>query len=493
MKNRIILPLFFCITCCLQTVTAQHSPNYEFRGVWVASVENIDWPSKRNLPVAQQKEEFIRLLDMHQANGMNAIVMQIRPAGDALYPSQYEPWSEYLTGKQGLPPNPYYDPLEFMISETHKRGMEFHAWLNPYRAVFNILKSSVAPSHISRIHPEWFLVYGDKKYFNPGLPEVMEHTVRVVKDILTRYDVDAIHMDDYFYPYRIAGKEFPDQQTFQKYGNGLSKDDWRRSNCDSIIVQLYRAIRSTNPRVKFGISPFGVWRNKSQDPMGSETKAGQTNYDDLYADILLWLEKGWIDYVTPQLYWERGHKLADYDVLLKWWNDHAYEKQVYIGMGIYRAGNNEAWKNKNELPGQIRELRKYKTTQGSVYFNSRVFEKNPNGWNDSLRNNYYHYPALIPPMPWINNDAPEQPVLHRKSATEIEASYNGNLKLKGFGLFVLPQEKELKFINTQLVQIILSSKSAVIDLTKVRDGAGKKIYIATIDTNNNVSELKELK
>lgn len=493
MKNRIILPLLFSIACCMQTATAQQSPNYEFRGVWVATVENIDWPSKRGIPVAQQKEEFIRLLDMHQANGMNAIVMQIRPAGDAFYPSQYEPWSEYLTGKQGLPPNPYYDPLEFMITETHKRGMEFHAWLNPYRAVFNILKSSVAPSHVTKIHPEWFLVYGDKKYFNPGLPEVREHTVRVVKDILTRYNIDAIHMDDYFYPYKIAGKEFPDEATFQKYGKGMSKAEWRRSNCDSIIVDLHRAILTTNPRVKFGISPFGVWRNKSQDPMGSDTKAGTTNYDDLYADILLWLEKGWIDYVTPQLYWERGHKVADYDVLLKWWNDHAYGKQVYIGMGIYRAGSNEAWKSKTELPNQLRELRKYKGTQGSIYFNSRVFEKNPNGWNDTLRNNFYHYPALIPPMPWINNDIPEQPVLHKKSATEIEATYNGNLQLKGFGLFVLPQDKELKFINTQLVQIILSNKSAVIDLTRVRDGAGKKIYIAAIDINNNVSDLKELK
>ena len=279
---------------------------------------------QKNLSVVEQKASFIRLLDLHQSNGMNAIVMQIRPTGDAFYPSQYEPWSEYLTGKQGLPPNPYYDPLEFMIMETHKRGMEFHAWLNPYRAVFNVFKSSVAPSHITKIHPEWFVIYGDKKYFNPGLPEVRKHTVRVVKDLLNRYDIDAIHMDDYFYPYRIAGKEFPDQKTYEKFGAGLSKDNWRRSNCDSIIVDINTVIKQTNPRVKFGISPFGVWRNKSQDPMGSNTKAGQTNYDDLYADILLWLSKGWIDYVTPQLYWERGHSLADYDVLLKWWNENGY-------------------------------------------------------------------------------------------------------------------------------------------------------------------------
>ncbi len=493
MKNwRIIFTLLFVVGSAFIS-TAQYSSNYEFRGVWVASVENIDWPSKKNLTVAQQKEEFIKLLDMHQANGMNAIVMQIRPAGDALYPSQYEPWSEYLTGKQGLPPNPYYDPLEFMISETHKRGMEFHAWLNPYRAVFNIAKSSISPSHLTKIHPEWFVVYGDKKYFNPGLPSVRQHTVRIVKDMLERYDVDAIHMDDYFYPYRITGKEFPDQKTFEQYGGKLNKEDWRRSNCDSIIVQLYRTIRSTNPRVKFGISPFGVWRNKSQDPMGSDTKAGQTNYDDLYADILLWLHKGWIDYVTPQLYWERGHKLADYDVLLKWWNEHGYGKHIYIGQGIYRAGTNQAWRNKNELPAQIQELRKYKTTQGSIYFNSKVFEKNPNGWNDSLRNHYYYYPALVPPMPWINNDTPEQPVLGKRTGNEIELSYGGSLKIKGFGLFTLDKNMEVKFINGQLVQLILTSKSALVDLSKVPDATGKRICVATIDINNNVSALMEIK
>jgi uncharacterized lipoprotein YddW (UPF0748 family) len=471
---------------------SQTNKNYEFRGVWVASVENIDWPSKKNISVPDQKAEFIRLLDMHQQNGMNAVIVQVRPAGDALYPSQYEPWSEYLTGKQGLPPNPYYDPLEFMIAETHKRGMEFHAWLNPYRAVFNIIKSSIAPTHLTKIHPEWFVVYGTTKYFNPGLPEVREHTVRIVKDLVARYDIDAIHMDDYFYPYRISGKEFPDQKTFEQFGNGLTKDNWRRSNCDSIIVQLQRAIRATNPRVKFGISPFGVWRNKSQDPMGSDTKAGQTNYDDLYADILLWLEKGWIDYVTPQLYWERGHKLADYDVLLKWWNEHGYGKHIYIGMGIYRAGTNEAWKNKNEIPNQIKALRAYNTTQGSVYFNSKVFERNPNGWNDSLRNNYYYYPALVPPMPWLNNDSPEQPTLE-KSGNNITLTYTGKLQIKGFGVFVLPPDKEVKFINSQLVQVVITNKAATIDLTNVPDSKDKRICVATVDINNNISPLLELK
>ncbi|MGN6616748.1 MAG: glycoside hydrolase family 10 protein, partial [Ilyomonas sp.] len=297
---------------------AQTSPKYEFRAVWVATVENIDWPSRKGLSTEEQKAEFIRLLDMNKRNGMNAIIMQIRPVADAFYPSPFEPWSEYLTGKQGVAPNPYYDPLKFMIEETHKRGMEFHAWLNPYRAVFNIYKSSVAPNHITRTHPEWFLNYGDKKYFDPGQPEAMEFVAKVVKDIVSRYDLDGIHMDDYFYPYRIPGKDFPDNKTYLKYGDGLTKDDWRRSNCDSIIKLIHDVIIDTKPMVKFGISPFGVWRNKSKDPMGSDTRAGVTNYDDLYADILLWLKEGWIDYVAPQLYWEIGHPLCDYETLLNW-------------------------------------------------------------------------------------------------------------------------------------------------------------------------------
>ena len=334
---KILISGLFTWLLISQAVFAQNPPQYEFRAVWIATVENIDWPSKKALPVAQQKAEFIKLLDMHKRNGMNAVVMQIRPVTDAFYPSQYEPWSEYLTGRQGLPPSPYYDPLEFMINETHKRGMEFHAWVNPYRAVFNIKLSSVSPTHVTRLFPKWFLTYGSKKYFDPGLPEAREHVTRVIRDVVERYDLDAIHFDDYFYPYKIPGKEFPDQASFARYGNGMAKDDWRRSNVDTIIKMLSETIKSVNPRVKFGISPFGVWRNKSKDPMGSNTRAGVTNYDELYADILLWLREGWIDYVAPQLYWEIGFPLADYTVLLDWWSRYSYGKQVYIGHGIYRT------------------------------------------------------------------------------------------------------------------------------------------------------------
>jgi uncharacterized lipoprotein YddW (UPF0748 family) len=399
---RFLFLSFLLIACCLLPVDSFAQTKPEFRGVWVATVDNIDWPSKGNYYSDSQKVEFIKLLDMHQQNGMNALIVQIRPATDAFYPSQYEPWSEFLTGKQGQPPMPYYDPLEFMIAETHKRGLEFHAWMNPYRAVFNIERSSVAANHITKIHPEWFLTYGDKKYFDPGNKDVQQYVTNVVSDVVRRYAVDAVHFDDYFYPYRIAGKEFPDDTKYQQYGNVMNKEDWRRSNVDSIILMLSRAIKKENPKCQFGISPFGVWRNEDKDPAnGSKTKAGQTNYDDLYADILLWLRNGWIDYVAPQLYWEFGHKAAPYEVLLDWWGKHTYGRNCYIGLGIYRANSNSAWKDITQLPRQIEALRNTPNIQGMIFFSSRSFNNNPNGWSDSLRLEYFKEPAKVPEMEWL--------------------------------------------------------------------------------------------
>jgi len=387
----------------LSLLTATAQPQYEFRGVWIASVANIDWPLPRQYNPEDQRKEFIRQLDMHQRNGMNAVIVQIRPSSDAFYPSPYEPWSQWLTGVQGKAPVPYWDPLQFMIEESHKRGFEFHAWLNPYRANSAIGKASIAPNHITRLHPEWFLEYDGKLYFDPGNKHGQHWVTDVVRDIVSRYDIDAIHMDDYFYPYRVPGKEFPDSKSYALYGNGLSKADWRRSNTDSIIVGLNRVIKETKPWVKFGISPFGVWRNKSQDPMGSPTQGGLTNYDDLYADILLWTRNGWIDYVIPQLYWEMGHPKVAFETLIDWWSQHTYGRHMYIGHGIYRAleKNSKAWQDPNQLPRQLQVLRETPNVHGSAYFSSRSFNSNPNGWNDSLQNNYYRTPAQVPPMEWL--------------------------------------------------------------------------------------------
>ncbi len=385
--------LFILTSIC---TNAQQVPKPEFRGVWVATVDNIDWPNITTIYSEIQKASFIKLLNMHKNNGLNAVIVQVRPAADAFYPSPFEPWSQWLTGVQGQAPFPYYDPLAFMITETHKRGMEFHAWLNPYRAVNNIKKPNIAYNHITKLHPEWFITYGEKKYFDPGNKQAQAFVNNIVKDIVTRYKVDAIHLDDYFYPYKLPGKEFGDFNSFYKYGNGLSKEDWRRSNTDSIIVQLSRTIKAINKNCRFGISPFGVWRNAGVDSTGSNTMAGQTNYDDLYADILLWLRMGWIDYVAPQLYWETGHKLADFNVLADWWAKNTYGKDCYIGIGYYRAGSNAAWRDKNQLPAQIKKIRSLSTLKGMAFYSSKVFEKNPNGWNDSLRLNYFNNSKLRP-------------------------------------------------------------------------------------------------
>lgn len=407
MAKRIIIGICLLSFCC--NLFAQKPPKRELRAVWIATVENIDWPSRKGLPSQQQQQELIDLLDAQKRMGMNAVVLQVRPVADAFYFSPFEPWSEYLTGRQGQAPNPYYDPLAFAITEAHKRGMEFHAWFNPYRAVFNTRRSSIASNHITRLHPEWFVTYGDTKYFDPGIPEVRNYVTQVIKDVVKRYDIDAVHFDDYFYPYRIPGKDFPDYNSYRKYGNGMRQDDWRRHNVDTIIQMLSQVIKAEKPYVKFGISPFGVWRNIDRDPEGSQTRGGQTNYDDLYADVLKWLKKGWIDYVTPQLYWEFGHRLVGYQVLVNWWNDHAYGKHVYIGHGAYRLKSNAAWSDPYELPRQVLTNRNLPHVEGSMFFSAKSFANNPLGIVDTFQNHLFKTPALVPEMPWLGGKAPFSP------------------------------------------------------------------------------------
>lgn len=489
-----ILIIVFCLLFSCH-IFSQKSPQYEFRAVWIATVANIDWPSRKGLPSEEQKEEFIRLADMHKKNGMNAIIMQIRPVADAFYPSRYEPWSEYLTGTQGLPPDPYYDPLQFMIEETHKRGMEFHAWINPYRAVFNVNRSSVAASHVTRLFPQWFVTYGNTKYFDPGLPEVREHVNNIVRDLAERYDLDAIHFDDYFYPYHIPGREFPDEVSYAKYGNGIDRGDWRRNNADTIIKMIGETIKRANPRVKFGISPFGVWRNSSKDPRGSESRAGITNYDDLYADILLWLQKGWIDYVAPQLYWETTHKVVGFNLLLDWWADNTYGRQLYAGHGIYRAleSRSGAWKNRNELPNQIKAVRANQNVAGSIYFSSSSFSGNPNGWCDSLQNNYYKNPALIPPMKWIDSIPPLGPLVENLNEDLVRLYYRGAEPIKGFALYTLSPGQPEDINNAALAAVVVANKTIDISLSTIPSVSGDRIFASAIDRNNNVSKWVQLR
>ena len=403
MKKGHFLLLFIILSWSVQ---AQKNPLREFRAAWVATVANIDWPSRKDLSTEEQKREIIYLFDLLKQNNFNAVIVQIRPVADAFYASPYEPWSRYLTGTQGVAPDPYYDPLAFMIEEAHKRCLEFHAWFNPYRALMNAYKNPNPPNHVTRKHYQWFVNYGKKKYFNPGIPEVQDYCVKIVSDVVKRYDVDAIHMDDYFYPYRIGRSEFPDLNTYRRFNpKNLSRDDWRRDNVNQLVKRLNTTIKGIKPYVKFGISPFGVWRNASRDSLrGSYTNAGQTNYDDLFADVLIWQEKGWIDYCLPQLYWETGHSAADFATLIRWWNKNAFNRHMYIGHGIYKLGNRKpAWQNLKEIEHQIRETRRYGHIQGSAFYSIKFLKRNIFGINQMFRNKVYQDPALLPRMSWLPN------------------------------------------------------------------------------------------
>lgn len=493
----IFASFFFVFSCIF--AQAQH-PKKEFRGVWVATVNNIDWPSKPGLSSDEQKQEVIRILDKHRQNGMNAIVFQVRPCADAFYPSKLEPWSRYLSGEPGKAPVPYYDPLEFWIEETHKRGMEFHAWCNPYRVSQNA-SEPLAGNHIAFEHPDWIINYGNKLYYDPGHPEVRKFVTAVISDLVTRYDVDAIHFDDYFYPYRIAGKEFPDDDSFSKYNaeNFADRADWRRHNVDAIIQMLSQSIKSAKPWVKFGISPFGVWRNKKSDPRGSDTNAGQTNYDDLYADILKWQEQNWIDYVTPQLYWHMGHPAADFKTLCDWWDEHAYGKEVYIGQGAYRIdakSKDEAWTKGGEIEKQIEYLRQKKNISGSTYFSSKSFDQQLFGLTENLRGNYYKYRAIVPPMSWIDNEAPAKPRLKQKSGKRIEwKNAKSSDEMNQAELTVVYLNKKGEKLNSEDGRFVFEIVSGN-ELRFVNQKGKKQVYeirISSLDRNNNESELSNKK
>lgn len=386
--------LLFCMSFSAVTSSskvkekAKPKQQKEFRGVWVASVGNIDWPSKKGLSVEQQKREYLDILDNVERWNMNAVVVQVKPTGDSFYPSKYSPWSEYLTGKQGV--NPGYDPLKFMVEEAHKRGIEFHAWFNPYRLAVSTNRSKLASDSIVFSNPSWIVEYAGKLYLNPGVPEVDDYVVDSIMEVVKNYDIDAVHMDDYFYPYKEKNQEYPDNETYKKYGGKFySKEDWRRNNVNQLIEKLSKNMKKTKPNVKLGISPFGVWRNKSTDPIkGSDTRAGVQNYDDLYADILLWVDKGWIDYVVPQIYWHQGFNLADYDTLVNWWSSAVIgsKTDLYIGQAAYKVKD---WKNSSELINQIDYNRGFSEVKGSIFFSYKSLLDNPKNVTNMLKDGPY--------------------------------------------------------------------------------------------------------
>ncbi|GGF32521.1 glycoside hydrolase family 10 protein [Echinicola rosea] len=376
------------------------APEREMRGVWIASVANIDWPTASTDSFEQQQRDFIKILDFYKQRNFNAVFVQIRAAGDAFYPSKLAPWSRYLTGKEGKAPATVMDPLKWMVQAAHERGMEFHAWLNPYRASFNLNVDELSPAHDYYQHPEWMVKYGSKLYYNPGLPAVRTHLTEIVKEVTRNYDVDGIHFDDYFYPYKINGIEFDDKKAFKKYNNDLSLADWRRSNVDQLIQAVSSVIKDEKPWVQFGVSPFGVWRNASVDPRGSATKAGHTNYDDLYADPMVWMKNGWVDYIAPQIYWSLDFPAASYKTLIKWWSDNAHGTKIYVGNASYkiRSDADNSWDSSFEIPNQVALARNTPGIKGNVFFRAKSMMGNNRDVANLLLQNNYTTPVLTPAL-----------------------------------------------------------------------------------------------
>ncbi|MBP6424634.1 MAG: family 10 glycosylhydrolase [Flavobacterium sp.] len=386
-------------------------PKNEFRAVWIATVANIDWPKNSTDPVEKQKSDFIEILETYKKLHYNAVIVQIRSNGDAFYPSELAPWSRNLTAKEGKAPTPYYDTLEWMIAQAHLRGLEFHAWLNPFRATSGTNKEIISAKHDLNKHPEWMIKYAGKYYYNPALPEVQNHLTKIVEEVVHKYDVDAIHFDDYFYPYTVEGEKFNDTDSFNKYSNGVELADWRRNNVNTFIKQISISIKKIKPWVQFGISPFGVWRNQSVDPRGSDTQAGQTNYDDLFADPLVWMENNWIDYILPQLYWSLDHPKASYTKLLKWWSENSKNAAIYVGNGSYKIKSDadKKWDSPFEIPNQIDYTRSFNNVQGNAFFSAKWFLNKNQEVTQLLAENQYKFhaiPAAVPNFKKLVLDVP---------------------------------------------------------------------------------------
>ena len=375
-------------------------PKREFRGAWIHVIGQSQY---KDMNPGEMRLYLTGLLDSLKVCNVNAVIFQIRPTADAFYYSEIEPWSRYLTGVQGQAPSEDFDPMAFMIQECHKRGLEFHAWMNPYRVTASS-NDELVDEHVYWKHPEWFVRYGNQIYFDPGLPESRTYICQVVEDVVRRYDIDAIHMDDYFYPYPIAGEVFPDNESFARYASiqGFTPDqraDWRRDNVNLLIEKIKYTIVRTKPWVRFGISPFGIYRNKKDTPdaSGSDTR-GLQNYADLYADVLLWTEKAWVDYLIPQVYWEIGHSAADYAALIPWWAMKKNGGHLYIGQDVVRTmqAADSRTEGANQLPSKMSQLRSFPAIDGNCWWPAYRVTDNFMGMADSLKNNYQTYPALVP-------------------------------------------------------------------------------------------------
>ncbi|MET7364993.1 family 10 glycosylhydrolase [Streptomyces sp. NPDC005566] len=372
----------------------------ELRGVWIATVANLDWPSAPGLTAAAQQAELAAHLDRAVELRLNAVFLQVRPTADALWPSPFEPWAQCLTGVQGQDPG--WDPLGTAVREAHARGLELHAWFNPYRVANHTDPSRLVATHPARLHPDWVLPYGGKLYYNPGLPEVRAFVQDAMLDAVSRYDIDGVHWDDYFYPYPVAGQVFADDAAYEEYGADFpDKAAWRRDNTDRLVSGTAERIKEIKPAVRFGISPFGVWRNAATDPLGSDTRAGVQTYDDLHADTRAWVKEGWIDYICPQIYWNIGFAAADYAKLLPWWAETVRGTGVdlYVGEALYKAGDPAqpaAWQDPAELSRHLDLAATHPEVGGHVFFSARQVEADKIGAMARVVADHYQVRARTP-------------------------------------------------------------------------------------------------
>ena len=484
-------PTTITTTTTFTTTTTYNQPQIniiprEFRAAWIATVANINWPSKPGLSTAEQKAEAIQLLDYLKNNNFNAVIFQVRPQADALYKSNFEPWSYFLTGKQNQAPSPYYDPLQFWIEESHKRGMELHAWLNPYRAHHTSSKD-ISNESIVRKYPE--MVYRLKEGFywmDPSKKETQDLTTKVVMDIVNRYDIDGIHFDDYFYPYPSynGDQDFPDEKSYQQYvdNNGsLTKGDWRRASVNALIERVYKEIKLSKTHVKFGISPFGIWR-----PGFPPSIKGFDQYEKLYADAKLWLNKGWIDYFTPQLYWPTSKTEQSFPVLLSWWQEeNTQQRHLWPGINIntdkYGRADNAEINQEIEFGRTL-----IPKSNGVVHWNVSMLTKNPS-LTKALNEGPYKYPALVPASKWLDSIPPQKPTVElKKHGASVE------LKWKSTDNDVFEYILYTNFDDQWEYQIIPKQEThQAINTFKLKDGKKmslKKIMVTTIDRAGNESE-----
>ncbi|TDE59879.1 glycosyl hydrolase [Nonomuraea mesophila] len=469
-------------------------PLRQMRGMWIASVVNINWPSKPGLTAEEQKAEYLAWLDVAVQRRLNSVFVQIRPTADAFWPSPFEPWSQYLTGTQGQDPG--YDPLGFAVEETHKRGLAFHAWFNPYRVSMQDDPAKLHPDHPGRKHPDWILPFGGKLYYNPGMPEVRRFCQDAMMDAVTRYDIDGLHFDDYFYPTNTP--DFDDSAAYAEHGAGFPDlASWRRNNVDLMVQEMQQRVLESKPEIAWGISPSGIWRNKASDPLGSDTNGGQS-YDNLHADTRGWVKKGWLDYIAPQLYWYIGQPPADYSKLVPWWSDVAAgtKTQLWIGQAAYKAGDPAQaaeWQAPDELSRHLTLNRDHPEIGGDIWYNANDVKVDRIASISTAVDEHYRRPALAPVLPRLaKGEPPRRPVLayalRRHGGVEVRAVATGRDEPFQFAVFRLdrPSRSGRDFADARhLVAVVPGDRQ--VRWTDPDGKRGDHYYVVAVDRANRTS------